>query len=89
MRRITHPRAGEIAMASGIAAAIVYEHTADDLLSVAVERWRSRHPVLVRFWVVALAAHWTGWAPPWADIFDKHNVLHRSIYRLLQPNKGW
>lgn len=72
-----------MAMTAGIIAAIAYEFSSDDLLSMAVDRWRGKHPIWIRFWVLALAGHWGGLIPPAFDIFNAKNLLHRGVFHLI------
>lgn len=86
MRKVKHARAGEIALGVLAGAAVTYEFTFDDLLSMATERWCSKRPWL-RFVILAAGSaitwHLACLAPSCVDIFDARNVLHQWIVRHL------
>jgi hypothetical protein len=85
---VKHPQSGDYAWASIVAGAIIYELNADDLLSVAADRYRIEHKWLVRAVLLAVGAHLGGVLPAWADLFDADNVVHRGVkhcYHLIRP----
>lgn len=76
-------RAGEIAVLTFACAAIAYELTFDDLLSMATERWCRKHPVLPRIVIGAVAGHLACVLPHQIDVFHANNAFHRGVVWLL------
>lgn len=76
-------RAGEVAILAFACAAIVYELTFDDLLSMATERWCRKHPILARIPFIAIFGHLTCLLPYQVDVFNAHNIIHRGIVWML------
>lgn len=76
-------RAGEVALVAFICAAIAYELTFDDLLSMATERWCRKHPVLPRIIIGAVAGHLACVLPAEIDVFNADNIIHRGVIWLL------
>jgi hypothetical protein len=82
------PQSGDYAWGTIITGAIVYELIADDLLSVAADRYRVTHKWLVRGLLLAVGGHLGGVLPAWADVFHAGNVAHRGVkrcYHLILP----
>jgi hypothetical protein len=81
---MNRPRSGDYAWGTIIVAAVVYELIADDLLSVAADRYRVHSKWLVRLVLLAVGGHLGGALPPWADVFYANNIAHRAIKRLYR-----
>jgi hypothetical protein len=72
-------KSGDVAWMVIAAGAIVYELTADDLLSEATQRYCAHHPWLTRLIITAVAGHLGGAMPACIDVFSAKNLLHRWI----------
>jgi hypothetical protein len=78
-----YERAGEIAMTALICAAVAYELTFEDLLSMATERWCAKRPVLTRVAILAVAGHLAYVMPRQLDVFHADNVFYRYVKWVL------
>ncbi len=76
---------GDIAWIVLGAGAIVYELTADDLLSEATDRYVAAHPWITRLIIAAIAGHLGGVIPPALDLFSARNLAHRWLVKRLPP----
>lgn len=76
-------RSGDVAWGMLIAGVLVYEVIADDLMTYAVERYRNKHPLLVRFAIAAVAGHLAGVLDPRFDLISRHNPIHRTAINML------
>ncbi len=73
-----------------VVGAIIYELTADDLLSEAANRYTAAHPYLTRLFIAAIAGHLAGVLPAPTDVFHPENFIHRWIiahYPWARPNR--
>ncbi len=79
--RLIHPQPADYAWLTILAGTVVFELTADDLLSEGTDRYRAAHPWLTRLVIAAIAGHLGGVLPPSFDIFSAKNLLHRWAVR--------
>lgn len=88
-------RGPDIVFAITIGIPLVYETYAvmakQELLSMAMDKYRVRYPVLSRIFFVTVFGHLGGLLPPQFDLFSEHNILHelvKSLWRRL-PTPPW
>jgi hypothetical protein len=73
-------RQGDVAWLTILFGTIVFELSADDLLSDATERYCGRYPWLTRLVIAAIAGHLGCVIPSRFDIFDSKNILHNWAF---------
>ena len=87
MTRIQH---GDLAWIALITAAVIYEFSNEDLLSLATERACHRNPILSRLVIFAVAGHLACVLPAAIDVFSAKNIAHRGVaagYRTVRSRR--
>jgi hypothetical protein len=82
---------GDIAWGVILAGVVFFELTADDLLSEATERYWTKHPILTRVVIGAVAGHLAGVIPSTLDLFSAENVVHQwavEHWPLARPDRA-